>query len=654
MANRKLVVEIVGSEQDLLRSFKKSSQAANKFDKDMERTSRGVVAGTLSFRGLGRAAAFASGQFLGGVGVGFAIKSTLSRAEEGQRVLSQTARALHNVGLSWADYGDQIQKAALAQANLSGFDDERLLGTFATFVRRTKDVNEALRLNAVSADVARGRNIEFEQASQLVLKASIGQAGALRRLGIDAAKGASATQLLTLLQQQYSGAAEAFGKTAVGSQERFRVALENVQETIGTLLLPKVATLADDLSTAAVAAQRLVIELQKLGRIKVPGGTTAGGLFGGLFTTGVGLAKQTGALGQVLAQGGLLKPGETPLDALHRLNPKVIPATGVSPFGTTLDLLTGKQQPQPGGLFGGAKKLPVMKELTVAIQTAEVDARISGSTKRLRAILVKEANLLKDTLINAYGLTPKERLSLKQSLLGVTSEIKSIDDAAAADAKAAADAARERRKAAAEAAKEAAQRAKERAKAALAARAAARNARQFKLLGLTATGEERAPGVKALRATLGSFTEQVAGTFLDTNKTRSLLARIRKVLSGGLGAIGRDVRLQIKSILSDLDTQLKQHSGNQTKFRHASVDALLSGLGLAPDELRRVRQRLAMVGPGGTIPQPSRAFNAAGAIVVQSDLYVDGQKLASNTTKHQRKDSTRRTTSRRGPYAGRH
>lgn len=159
----------------------------------------------------------------------------------------------------------------------------------------------------------------------------------------------------------------------------------------------------------------------------------------------------------------------------------------------------------------------------------------------------------------------------------------------------------------------------------LAARAAKRQAAQFKALGLTGSGGERTPGVKALRNQLGSLADTVKGTFLDTDKTRGLLAHIRKVLSGGLGAIGRDVRQKIKEMLDDLNQQLKDHAGDQTAFRKTSTAKLLAGLGLEPEQIRVLRQRLATVGAGGTVPGGSSAAFAgagAGGTVYTGDIHI--------------------------------
>jgi dihydroorotate dehydrogenase len=143
---------------------------------------------------------------------------------------------------------------------------------------------------------------------------------------------------------------------------------------------------------------------------------------------------------------------------------------------------------------------------------------------------------------------------------------------------------------------------------------------------------------------------------LDTPKLRTELARFRKVLSEGL--VPKDVRGKIKELMDGIADQLKnQGQRNVTRFRHANANALLSGLGLDAETTRILRQRLAQIGAGGTVPgSRSAAFAGAGAnnVVVQTTVNLDGKKVAQNTTKHQRRATQRRSESRRGPYAGRH
>lgn len=356
MARRRIEIEVLVDPTQARKGFRQSGQAAKIFGRDVERASRGAAAATLSFKGLGRSVAFASGAFLGGAGIVSALKSTINAAEESQRVLAQTQNAVKRSGESWAKYGQQIEKATLAQSQASGFDDERLSGTFSLFVRRTKDVNAALKLNATAMNVARGRNIELETAANLVIKASLGQAGALRRVGIDAQKGASAQQLLAMLNQKYAQSATSYANTAAGAQDRFRVALENFQEVLGAKALPTIAKYLNegaDWLNSTKNQQRVMGQLSEVvGTVKdVVAGLTP-------------VVKGAASVGQKLsdALGGLRHVVELLLIAMAVRKVQGF-AGALGMVGTRADVAAGKV----GRLRGALGGLPAFVGITVGL-----------------------------------------------------------------------------------------------------------------------------------------------------------------------------------------------------------------------------------------------------------------------------------------------
>jgi hypothetical protein len=182
------------------------------------------------------------------------------------------------------------------------------------------------------------------------------------------------------------------------------------------------------------------------------------------------------------------------------------------------------------------------------------------------------------------------------------------------------------------------------------------SASEFFTLGLDATGQDRVPLAANLRKRLGTLSEAVKGTFLDTNKTRKELAAIRKVLSSR--SFRPMCRAKVKELLDGVADELKNGAKrNQTKFRHASTSALLAGLGFSPDQTRELRQRLAQVGALGTVPGARSAALAGGSganTTTNLTVNLDGQTVAKVVTKHQNRANGRRAVSRRGPYAGRH
>lgn len=194
----------------------------------------------------------------------------------------------------------------------------------------------------------------------------------------------------------------------------------------------------------------------------------------------------------------------------------------------------------------------------------------------------------------------------------------------------------------------------------------ARQGRQFEAIGLTETGDERVPGVGALRGRLATLEEQIKGTALDTEKTRSQLARISRVLSGQFGEVGREVRSAILQMFNDIADALEEGTGRDgplTKFEKTGTGKLLEGIGLSDAEIRELRQRLAQVGPGGTVPgQGIGAFGfgfpttdttgrGGGNIIINGDIIVDGGNPDAIVSAIQKK-AQRSAGQRRGTRAG--
>ena len=157
-----------------------------------------------------------------------------------------------------------------------------------------------------------------------------------------------------------------------------------------------------------------------------------------------------------------------------------------------------------------------------------------------------------------------------------------------------------------------------------------------------------------MKKRLGTISDAVKGTFLDTPKLETLLKKIRKVLSEGL--VPKDVRGKIKEMFDTIRDELKNGSGNLTKFAHTNSAAILAGLGLSPEQIRVLRSRVAQIGVGGTIPGAATgAFAFAGAnTIVMHNPQFNGITDVRTFKNELAKETGRRSGSRRGPYAGRH
>jgi hypothetical protein len=616
MASRKLIVEVVGDSRSLERTFARSSKSARNFSTQTT-SSLGKVDQAFS-----RTQRIAAGGFIGGAAISATIagiRQVSLVAAESEQVLGQTRVALESTGKSWDVYGKQIEEAVKAQSRL-GFDDEALLQTFSQFQRTTGDVGKALELNNLAMDVARARFIDLEQAANLVTKAAIGNAGALRRLGIDAKVGSSSVELLTLLTQKYGGSAEAASDDASTGFDRNRVAIENVQESIGRLLLPALENLSSTLVEVAEFSENVTDALGKIGAVEIPEIEIPFNITIGGQSVGSG----AGAL--------LSKLKFTPLNPLFGItvanaiaNQFKDQARAATPdlanaFAEDINLMTtnalntaaGKTRSTPVPSFGdpGFKPLPAGNELAegfrLAFEKAKTAAQAAASAavaegnKRIaveKAAQAKEdANVAMDKYLDAQRREREQARELEQ-------------------------------------------------------------ARQFRALGLDEFGAKPPPTIKNL---LKQVT-QLGRTDLTKNE-RGVLARIRKVLVDPLRKATPETRAAAKGLIDGMRDELdpkkidRAITGPLTKTSSLRANKLIEGLGLAPDQIRELRARLSSFNSAGLAnagtTRPSGTFRGGPVTEIHTTVNLDGQVVGKSVTRSQQKDRKRNPVQKRGSRRG--
>lgn len=191
-----------------------------------------------SLSGAFKGAAAFGGITLGLAGIERVASKSIEKYREMQLVQRQTEAALKAGGASWAQYGDHIENVIQKQSELTTFEDEKLKGSFTLLFRATKDVNKALDLNGLAANVARGRNLDLAKAAQLLVRVQAGQIGSLRRLGIVIRKGASGEEAIAAVRAQYASAAKAYTESDISAQERWNKVLDDTYEIVGAKLSP--------------------------------------------------------------------------------------------------------------------------------------------------------------------------------------------------------------------------------------------------------------------------------------------------------------------------------------------------------------------------------------------------------------------------------
>jgi hypothetical protein len=221
-----------------------TSKAVQTGERDLGKFTRGALAGSGAASSLGRSLAFASTGFIALAAGSTIIKSSVSAAIDLAKTQRQVEAQLQTSGKSWTQYGTQIDAVLLKESHLSGFTRQELLQGFGYLVRVNGNVSESLKLTAVAADVARGRNISLSAASIALAKALGGSETALKRLGITIPENVKGMDALNYVAAKFEGQAKA-GAT-VG--DRFHAVLVDTEETIGKALLPTFRRLTTELS----------------------------------------------------------------------------------------------------------------------------------------------------------------------------------------------------------------------------------------------------------------------------------------------------------------------------------------------------------------------------------------------------------------------
>jgi hypothetical protein len=172
------------------------------------------------------------------------------------------------------------------------------------------------------------------------------------------------------------------------------------------------------------------------------------------------------------------------------------------------------------------------------------------------------------------------------------------------------------------------------------ARRTAEQAKVFGLIGLTATGEERAPTRGNLQAGLKKAEAAISGTPLDTKAMQTRLAGLRTVLNTEFGKLTRDTKIRVGEFLDALAG--KDKTGPLTP-RHAVTPLrdIIAGTGLKGAALRQFELNLA----GAHL---ATSTGRVQPIHVHTTVNLDGREIARSTTVHQERDARRKAVQTRG------
>ena len=171
-------------------------------------------------------------------GLGMAAKA----AAEDEAAQAALAIQLENSTGAGQEQIAQVEKAISAMSRQAAVADDVLRPAFAALVRGTKDINEAQKQMSLVLDISRATSIDATTVADALAKAYEGNYKALRSLTPEMAtlikEGADLDTIISVLGGTFGGANAAFADTAEGGMAKMNIAFAEMQEAIGSAVLP--------------------------------------------------------------------------------------------------------------------------------------------------------------------------------------------------------------------------------------------------------------------------------------------------------------------------------------------------------------------------------------------------------------------------------
>ena len=176
------------------------------------------------------------------------LKDSVAQAIDSEKQTVLLQKAIQAAGVSWAEYGGQINQAVQAASEYALVQDEEVQAALRRLVLVTNDVAASTRNLNLVFDLARARGMDVEAAATAIGKAMEGDIMALQRflpdlkelnelMGSNADKSQVAAEAMKIIEARVSGMGGEFGKSEKKLKE-FLLAWDELKEAIGAGLLP--------------------------------------------------------------------------------------------------------------------------------------------------------------------------------------------------------------------------------------------------------------------------------------------------------------------------------------------------------------------------------------------------------------------------------
>jgi len=206
-----------------------------------------AIAGTAAFGAVTAAA-------------GFAIKAAAEDAESQARL----AQALKNTFGESEALVTETEKLITQFSKSAAVADDQLRPALGVLITATGDFAQSQKLLSLALDISAGTGRDLESVTIALARASQGTFTQLTRLGVPLDAGAVKTknfaEVTKQLGEAFEGQAEAKADSAAGKFRAFGIAVDELKEQFGTLLLPTVIRFTEFLTNKLVPAISLAVD----------------------------------------------------------------------------------------------------------------------------------------------------------------------------------------------------------------------------------------------------------------------------------------------------------------------------------------------------------------------------------------------------------
>jgi predicted nucleic acid-binding protein len=190
------------------------------------------------------------------------LTKAVKAAAEDQKSQEQLKIALENTVFANQSQVAAVEDSITALMYQTATADDVLRPALSKLVRATKDVTQAQSLLKLALDISAGSGRDLTSVSTALSRAALGNFTALTRLGIpldqNAVKAKDLDGVLGSLSASFSGAATKNAQTFEGQVTTLKIALGELEETVGKQLIPILGDYAQvlvDLTTDTQGAE---------------------------------------------------------------------------------------------------------------------------------------------------------------------------------------------------------------------------------------------------------------------------------------------------------------------------------------------------------------------------------------------------------------